>query len=54
MSSLRSGGNDPRRRRRPIVLHSCGAKVRLGADGWGFCRECRVEFNGRDAWVVPR
>lgn len=38
---------------RPIVLHDCGEKVRLQADGWGFCRECRVEFNGAGCWVVP-
>lgn len=28
---------------------TCGKKVRLGADGWGYCRKCRSEFDGRSA-----
>ena len=28
---------------------TCGKKVRLGADGWGYCRKCRREFDGRNA-----
>jgi hypothetical protein len=28
---------------------TCGKKVRLGADGWGYCRKCRREFDGRSA-----
>lgn len=44
----------PRLSRGPVVLHpDCGRKVRLGADGWGYCRGCRQEFDGADAWEVP-
>jgi hypothetical protein len=39
--------------RNPVVLHDCGKKVRLEADGWGYCRECRVEFDGAKSWHVP-
>jgi len=28
---------------------TCNKKVRLGADGWGYCRKCRREFDGRSA-----
>jgi hypothetical protein len=28
---------------------TCHKKVRLGADGWGYCRKCRCEFDGRNA-----
>ncbi len=53
MSSLARHSYDPRRGRRPIVVHTCGKKMRLGADEWGFCRDCREEFSGKGAQVVP-
>lgn len=52
MSALSTGGYDPRRSDYPVVLHDCGRKIRLGADGWGFCRACGTEFDGKDASVV--
>ena len=52
MATLSAFGHN--RRQRVYVLHDCGEKVRLAADGWGFCPECRVEFNGANCWTVPR
>ena len=49
--SFPGGGS---RRGYVFVLHDCGEKVRLKADGWGFCRECRTEFDGKDCWLVPQ
>jgi hypothetical protein len=37
-------GYDPRRK--VVLCPSCGKKVRLEADGWGYCRRCRLEFDG--------
>jgi len=50
MAPLSTGGFDPRHR--PVVLHDCGRRIRLGADGWGYCRACRAEFDGLAAQVV--
>lgn len=47
MAPLSTGGFDPRHR--PVVLHDCGKKVRLGA---GYCRACSAEFDGLTAQVV--
>jgi hypothetical protein len=32
------------RRRKFAPCPKCGKKVRVGADGWGYCRNCRQEF----------
>jgi hypothetical protein len=40
-------GYDPYRR--VVLCPWCGRKVRLGADGWGYCRTCRSEFDGSNA-----
>lgn len=36
-----------------FVLHDCGQQCRLEADGWAYCRNCRAEFDGSNAWEVP-
>lgn len=33
------------RRSRFEPCPECGEKVRVGADGWGYCRNCREEFD---------
>lgn len=45
-----SAGFDPRKRR--VWCPQCGKKVRLRADGWGYCRRCGAEFDGRYAQDV--
>lgn len=32
-----------------VFCPECGKKVRLGADGYGYCRKCRLEFDGSKA-----
>ena len=36
-------------RGRVVLCPTCGKKVRLEKDGWGYCRKCRREFDGRSA-----
>jgi hypothetical protein len=36
-------------RGRVVRCPTCGKKVRLGTDGWGYCRKCRRNFDGRSA-----
>jgi hypothetical protein len=40
-------GYDPYRR--VVLCPWCGKKVRLKADGWGYCSRCRADFDGSNA-----
>lgn len=42
-----SAGYDPRRK--VVLCPHCKKKVRLEPDGWGYCRSCRRDFDGRKA-----
>jgi len=40
-------------RSRPLAIHSpCGMPARLEADGWGFCKACRVEWEASEAEIA--
>jgi hypothetical protein len=44
----RSGpGYDPRRK--VVLCPECGRRIRLEADDWGYCRRCRLTFDGSAA-----
>jgi hypothetical protein len=35
--------------RKIVLCPACAKKVRLQADGRGYCRKCRLDFDGRKA-----
>jgi hypothetical protein len=37
-----------------VLCPECAGKVRLAADGWGYCRHCGGEFRGRAAPQLPQ
>jgi hypothetical protein len=45
--SRRSAGHLPEGK--IVYCPECGKKVRLGADGYGYCRKCRLDFDGSKA-----